>query len=240
MNMQVMERLWLAAATATALMLTAQARADDAAFTGAETVRLAAEQAVTELARHGGSKVTANAATLDPRLRLQRCVRPLRTFIAGDGQLHDVTTVSVRCEEPVRWTVYVRVAVNAELPVLSARRLLPRGSALTAEDFELRTRQVPGLGDRHLRDYQSLAGTRLRQPMAAGEMLTTDKLEQAALVRRGQQVTLLARTSAMEVRVAAVALSDGQPQQRINVQNVNTRQVVEAIVRSSELVEVPL
>jgi flagella basal body P-ring formation protein FlgA len=65
-------------------------------------------------------------------------------------------------------------------------------------------------------------------------------LEQLPLVRRGQQVTLLARSGTVEIRVNATALADGHAEQHIQVQNQNSRQIVEAVVRGNDLVEVPL
>jgi flagella basal body P-ring formation protein FlgA len=73
-----------------------------------------------------------------------------------------------------------------------------------------------------------------------GEALDADALLTAPIVHRGQQLTLLARTSGMDVRVAVVALTDGKPDERIRVQNLSSQRIVEATVRSSQLVEVPL
>ena len=44
----------------------------------------------------------------------------------------------------------------------------------------------------------------------------------------------------MEVRVAAVAMSDGRPDQRISVRNLATQRIVEAVVRSAGVAEVSL
>lgn len=223
------------------LTMTGHAATEPAAdITSAESIRVAAVKAVTVLAHASGAKVLANAAALDPRLRLHRCDTAPQGFVTGSGQLQENTTIGVRCDGPVRWTVYVRVAVSSEQSVLAARHLLPRGSELSGDDFEVVTRTVPGAGDHYINGKDAVAGLRLRLPLAAGALLSTDFVEQAPLVHRGQQVTLLARTDAMEIRVAAVALSDGRPQQRISVQNQSTHQVVEAVVRSASLVEVTL
>ena len=85
-----------------------------------------------------------------------------------------------------------------------------------------------------------LSGMRLRMPLLAGAALSIDAVEQAPVVRRGQQVTMLVRTAGIEIRAAGIAMSDGQLSERISVQNQTTRRQVEAVVRSSELVEVGL
>jgi flagella basal body P-ring formation protein FlgA len=211
-----------------------------AAITDPEEIRATAVKTVADRAQAGGIRVTATAAPLDARLRLHGCESPLQGFIAGDGQLQSSTTVGVRCESPVRWTLYVRVAISGDQPVLVARHLLPRGSELSADDFELVTRHVDGPGDRFVSSLTAVAGLRLRLPLASGAMLGVDAVEQAPIIHRGQQVTLLARTANMEIRVAAIALSDGRAQQRINVQNQSTHQTIEAVVRSATLVEVGL
>jgi flagella basal body P-ring formation protein FlgA len=239
MKMNADQRRLLGAIAATALMLCRPGHAGDAAAS-LEAIRQAAEQAVLSHSAPAGARLSANAATLDPRLQLAPCASALRGALAGDGELHDTVTVAVRCEQPVRWTVYVRVSVNTELPVLTARHLLPRGSALSAADFEFRPRLVNGLGSRYPTGPEALAGARLRLPLNAGDVLSNDMLEQLPLIRRGQQVTLMARSGTVEIRVNATALADGRAEQRIQVQNQNSRQIVEAVVRRSDLVEVPL
>jgi flagella basal body P-ring formation protein FlgA len=117
---------------------------------------------------------------------------------------------------------------------------LPRGAEPAATDFDSVRRTVPGSGADYPADPATLHGLRLKQPMAAGEFLTRSRLETAALIHRGQKVTLLARNDGIEIRVAAVALSDGRPAERIQVQNENSHQVVEAVVRDATLVEVTL
>ena len=146
----------------------------------------------------------------------------------------------MRCAGNVRWTIYVRAAISSEVNVLTARGALPRGAEPAAADFEMARRTVPGTGADYPADAAALHGLRLKLPLAAGEVLTRSKLEAAALIRRGQKVTLLARSGGIEIRVAAVALSDGRPAEHIQVQNENSRQIVEAVVRDASLVEVAL
>jgi flagella basal body P-ring formation protein FlgA len=53
-------------------------------------------------------------------------------------------------------------------------------------------------------------------------------------------VTLVVDNGGMEIRMAGKALSDGALDQRIRVENVSSRRVVEGIVRSAEIVEIRL
>jgi flagella basal body P-ring formation protein FlgA len=211
-----------------------------AAITPIEDIRTQAAAAVVALAHSAGLTISATAAPLDVRLRLQRCANALHSTVGDDWQAHEFTTVKLQCDLPVRWSIYVRVAVQSERSVLIAKRALPRGSLLQAGDFETKVKTVGGSSAHYIGDPNTLVGLRLRLPLADGAALSSDAVEQLPLIRRGQQVTLLARAAGIEIRVAALALSDGRQSERILVQNQSSHRQVDAVVRTSELVEVGL
>ncbi|MCC7462545.1 MAG: flagellar basal body P-ring formation protein FlgA [Gammaproteobacteria bacterium] len=222
-----------------ALLLWCAAPGAFAAFQDPQSVRTTAEMAVR--ARLGeASRVYATAAALDARLRLPLCTLPLVAAPAGDGTVRASVPVMVRCAGERPWSLYLVVRVESEVPVLVARCALPRGAVPAAGDFVSEMRRVPGLASHYIGDPAALAGRRMRRPIGAGEALTVDALAIAPLVRRGEQVALVARSGAVEIRVAAVALADGRPEERIRVQNTDSQRVLEGVVRGPGLVEVPL
>jgi len=227
-------------ATAIALMLLKPLHVAAAGFTDPALIRDLAEQTVRAAVGATAAQLVLKADELDPRLRLATCAAPLQAFIAGDGQLRDHTTVGVRCEAGQRWALYLGVSVSSELPVLVAQRALPREATPSAADFTLVRRRLPGLSSSYVTDPALLTGQRLRRALALGEALSTDALLSAVVVQRGQELTLVAHASGMDVRVRVVALADGRPQERIRVQNTSSHQVIEATVRSAQLVEVSL
>jgi flagella basal body P-ring formation protein FlgA len=230
-------------ATAVAMLLLRPVHAAESAYTDAAAVRAAAEQAVREAAGTAGAAgnvLNISVDTVDPRLRLAHCGSALRAFVAGDGQLRDRTTVGVRCEADNRWSIYLGVALSSEMPVLVARHAMAAGSQPVSGDFSVVTRRLPGLSSHYLSDPAQLAGQRLRRPVAMDEALNADAVALAPIVHRGQEVTLLAHGAGMDVRVTVIALGDGRPDERIRVQNPASQRIVEATVRSSQLVEVSL
>jgi flagella basal body P-ring formation protein FlgA len=205
-----------------------------------DLIRSAAEAAVRAQAGALASALQLQAAPLDARLRVAPCDRPLRAFVTSSTPVRSETTVGVRCEGSIRWTIYTSVSAQSQAKVLIARRSLPRDCEATASDFKLEERLVPGLANAYVSDPAALAGERLGKPIAAGEPLTLETLAPANLIHRGQQVTLLAHAGGFEVRMGGVALSDGHESERIKVQNQSSQRVVEGIVRSANEVEIPL
>ncbi len=210
------------------------------AITTTRSIGEAAEQVVRAQAGSDAGQLSLTLAPLDPRLRLPACDQSLQGFLTDDGQVRHQTTVGVRCAGSVRWTIYISVTVDSMAPVLVARYTLPRDAMLTGADFELQTRRVPGLASDYPANAGPLAGQRLRIAVGAGEPLSRDALALAPLVRRGQQVVILAHASGIEVRMGGVALSDGRIADHIRVQNQSSQRIIEAVVRSDSVVEAPL
>jgi flagellar basal body P-ring formation protein FlgA len=205
-----------------------------------ERISDAALAAVRAEAGVSADALKLQAAPLDARLRVASCDRHLSAFVTGSTAVHSQTTVGVRCEGAIRWTIYTSVIVQSQIKVLVARRALQRDADTIPAEFQSEDRLVPGLGSAYVSDPAALTGQRLGHPIAAGEPLTLASLAPANLVHRGQQVILLARTGGFEVRMAGVALADGQVSERIKVQNQSSQRVVEGVVRSSNEVEIPL
>jgi flagella basal body P-ring formation protein FlgA len=205
-----------------------------------DAIRATAQDTVRALAGVNASQLTLQVAPLDARLRVSACDRPLSGFVSGGSPVRYQTTVGVRCEGSIRWTVYTSVDVESQASVLVALRSMPRDTEITAADFKVETRRVPGIASAYISDPQALTGQRLGHPIASGDPLTCDTLAPANLIHRGQHVTLLAHVGDLEVRMGGVALADGHASERIKVQNDSSQRVVEGIVRSNNEVEAPL
>lgn len=205
-----------------------------------DAIQGAAESFVTSQLPPTRGKYYVSAGRLDARLRLANCGEALEVFVANNGTVQTRTTVGVRCNATGGWTVYVPVSVETEAPVLILRRALARRARIEAVDVELQTRRLPGIASNFVNDLNSLQGRRLRRALPAGSPVTTDVLDRAVLVQRGQNVTLIAATGGIEIRAQGKALADGSAHDRIRVQNVNSLKIVEGVVENGGMVRVDL
>ena len=201
-------------------------------------IQASAESYVREHLPAVDRKHFVSANRLDERLRLQACASPLETFTTASAPIGSRSTIGVRCSAPVQWTLYVPVSVEVEVPVLVLRRALARRARVTQADVEPQIRRLPGLATQFIDDVTALQGHRLKRSLPAGTALTVDVLAPDILVRRGQQVTLIAAHGPVEIRAQGLAISEGGASDRIRVQNVNSLKVVEGIVESESIVRV--
>ncbi len=187
-----------------------------------------------------GDDIRVEAGELDSRLRMNRCDVPLTGFLPNGMGNGNRLVVGVRCEGSQPWKLYVPVRIARYADVLVVTRSLPRGHLLTAEDLRTERRDLSS----HLKTYAGslgeLPGRRLKRPVLAGTPITHNLVDAERIVRRGQKVTLVVDDGGMEIRMAGRALSDGALDQRIRVENVSSRRVVEGVVRSAEVVEIRL
>jgi flagella basal body P-ring formation protein FlgA len=204
-----------------------------------DAVRAAAQDYVLlQVPKQRPGSVQANVGALDSRLRLVTCTAPLKALLPPGATFRARMTVAVSCTGPVIWTVYVPVSIETQTSVLVLRHAAARGARLTAQDVELQTRTLTGAGDDYLTDLAELDGRTLKRPLGAGAAVTAEAMIADALVKRGQQVTLLAAAGGMEVRARGVAMSDAPVAGRIKAQNLSSGRIVEGVVETADVIRI--
>jgi flagellar basal body P-ring formation protein FlgA len=183
-------------------------------------------------------RVTPRAGQLDPRLALPRCDAPLEGFLGAGTAIGSRTIVGVRCSGSGPWKVYVPVDLVEMRPIVVARRALPRGHVLSADDLVLEERDVARINGGFIASRDDVVGHRLKRQLVSGSVLAPSALETQVVVKRGQSVTLVVASDSLSIRMAGKALMDGAVDQRIRVENTVSHRIVEGVVRSPEYVEV--
>lgn len=176
---------------------------------------------------------------LDPRLRLAPCAKPLHAFLPPGSRLPGNTTVGVSCGGASPWTLYVPAKAKVMNEVVVLRRLVTRDTPITADDVGLELREIETAAE-YIRDPAQVMGKLAKRPLAANTVLTPAMLSTPRLVRRGQQVVLVAATPGMDVRVQGIALDEGGAGDLIKVRNVSSKRVVEATVIEAGVAQVAM
>jgi flagella basal body P-ring formation protein FlgA len=223
------------------LACSAAALAESAAVQSLAKVTEAAKTAVLAIVQQtAGPDAEANVEAIapDPRLRLPACLSPLRAMVPVSQASQGRQLVEVACDSGARWRVNIATRVSVERVVMVARRPLPRGAAFMSDDFSLVRQVQSGTAADRVQSADNLDDRRLRRPVTAGTVLTYDMLEPELVIRRGQTVVLLARTGEFEIRSDGLAMQDARPGDRLRVQNLSSRRVVEGIAATDATVSV--
>ena len=185
-----------------------------AAFQPVDTIKAAAL---------GALPVGADAdATLDPALRLPRCGAALVARVQGSN------SVEVGC--PDGWRLFVPVRVRRSQTVLVLSRGIAPGETITADAFVPETRDASRIVGAAVADPAQAVGRVARRTLSAGAVLSATDLVAQRLIRRGDNVALVSRRGGVEVRVVGKALGDAGESERVTVENLSSRRVVQGVV----------
>jgi len=165
-------------------------------------------------------------ALVDAGLRLPACPQPLQARATG------TSTTEVTCPQAGGWRLFVPVKVRREQPVLVLGRGIAAGETLTAADISIVRRDTARIAGAVLSDPQRAIGQVARRTLAAGSLLSAGDLVAQRVIRRGDSVALVARRGGVEVRMAGRALGDAGEHERVSVENLSSRKVLQGVVNT--------
>jgi flagella basal body P-ring formation protein FlgA len=180
---------------------------------------------IAEAARAAAAATTAGdieAVAVDERLKLARCAQPLETKLEraverGRG------TVTVSCNGPTPWRLFVPVRASNDATVLVLARNMQPGEVLTAADVAAARRSSASLPYDYVTEGTDVVGLTLRRTQAAGSVLTTAALQAPEVVQRGELVTLTAGDGPIAVKSEGIALEGARLRQRLKVRSASGR-----------------
>lgn len=211
-----------------------------AALQSHESIRAEARDYTLQQLHGKGEDHQVNVGRLDSRLRLSRCSEKLEAFSPPGRSNSRKQTVGVRCSGTEPWTLYVPVTISIRKKIIVARRELPRGSIISGEDIRLEERDVARLHKGYLETPEQIIGHTLKRSLHQDDVITPGQLLVPHTVKRGSQVTILAKVGSLQVRMAGKALANGSKGEQIRVLNNSSKRQVEATVVAPGIVEVSM
>jgi len=135
-----------------------------------------------------------------------------------------------------RWYVPVRVRWWSNAVV--AKSDLPTRTLLTKSVLIQKRVNIAGHAGAWWKDIHELVGTRLTRPLKAGQTIFSSYVKRPRLLSRGDRVTMLAGFAGLEVRASGKMLSSAGLGDRVRVQNIKSKKIIEAVVVDAGTVRV--
>lgn len=181
-------------------------------------------------------RVSIRPGAVDPRLNLAACP-VLEPFLPAGSRLWGQSVVGVRCNGPVRWTIYVPVGVEVIADVVYAARPLAQGETVSRGDITLQRADLAQLPAGALAEPEGAIGKTLTSSIGSGQILRKDLLRAPLVVQQGQTVRLLAQGRGFRVTSEGKALAAAAVGQVVQVRTYSG-QIVSGIARPDAIVEV--
>ena len=117
------------------------------------------------------------------------------------------------------------VAVLADASSLVAAEVIPAGDGVTAANAELRDGDSPEV-------YDLYAGREVRRTVYAGQPITFENTRSARLVTRNQVVMIKFISGPLEISTSGRAMGDAALNETVSVLNLQSRQMVQGVVKA--------
>jgi len=148
------------------------------------------------------------------------------SLIAEQGKGRDVR----------RW--YVPVKLHWWANVVTVRQELPVRSLLQASMLQVERKDIAGHIGAFWISEGDLQGMRLTRPLHADDVIFSHMVKRPPLIQRGDRITILAGNATFSVRAEGKAMKAANMGERILVQNMRSKQRVQAIVVDAHTVQV--
>ncbi len=173
------------------------------------------------------AQADVKAGTIDERLPLTRCEDALTISLPTRMEIRRNTTVYLKCEGEKSWDLYLPVRVSIQKPYVTVAVPVAKGDILSEPMLTLAYQDQTLIRGDYLTDPTALIGVRSKRELKPGQPI---RLTQVCVVCKGDQVTLSAENSSMQIKTMARALQDGSFGDMIRLVNTRSGRTVQGQV----------
>ena len=175
-----------------------------------------------------------------PHLSKQSCLSPILLELNRAPISQNQLTLSLQCKDQASWRFYVSIEFNLYADIVKTQHNIRRGQIIQAEDIRLSETLINRTHYSHYTKIAEVIGMVAKRSIRAESGIQPGHLSPPMLIKRGDDVIILASNSAISVKMNGTALSDGTLGQQISVKNSQSKRVVKAMVSERGLVKIVL
>ncbi len=204
-----------------------------------DTLKSIVENYINEKTQDIDGEVRFTVTPLDRRLRLSNCSANLSVFLPAGRRLEGHSTIGVKCTNPAKyWTVFLSAKIEIYRQVVVTTRPIERGKIISTSDLTTQKQEVSTLRASYYINPEHVVGKVAARRMAMGVPISSAAIFSPPLVKRGEQVTIIATLNTLEIRMSGQALANGKEGDVIKVKNLNSNRIIEGKVSKAGTVQV--
>jgi len=204
------------------------------------SIQMQAEAFLSEYPYNSPYAADFELSSLDSRLNLKPCTSALNIRFTHVDKNMGNTSLTIRCEQPVKWQIHLPVRVNVYDDVLVSKTPLAKGQTIDPSYLIYRKENISRLNQGFFRRTDPLDKLEVKRNLRAQTVLTPAMLKPRLLVKSGQKVTITLDFKGMQIKSSGRALHSASLGQVIKVRNTQTNKVVEGVVSAEGQIRVSL
>ena len=121
--------------------------------------------------------------------------------------------------------------------VVNTTKRLTRNDIIASDDIAAKRQDISMLDAGRIQDPKQAIGQKLKTSLPAGAILYAQVLDAPTLVNRGERVTIMAKSQAIQITAPGEARNSGALGEMVRVKNLTSRREIQARVLSAGVVE---
>jgi len=217
------------------LLLPSQLIAGD--YHSLQSIKTAVHQFVDAKINHY-QHYTIKVRNLDSRLKLAKCSQPLELDNNNKTIKTGIISINVSCKGDHRWSLHNSVQITLYKYALTLNQALKRHTLILKQHTTLEKYSSNKLRQGYFTDYQQIKGQQTQRTLKAGIVLQPTHLTQPKLVKKGDQVSIIAHAAQVKIQMYGEALKSGYLGQQISVRNLNSKKVIKGTITAVGVVSI--
>lgn len=138
--------------------------------------------------------------------------------------------LTLNCADTPGWNVKVNVETTIFVPAVFAQTVIERGDTISAGQLKVEDLDISKARRGFFHDIDEVTGKGAKRRLRANQLISPNLLAKPLLVRRGQQVKMIANHGGIAAATLGEALEHGEQGEVIRVKNLRSEKIVEARV----------
>jgi len=201
---------------------------------------IALDYLTSQVKQTHGPDTEITLSAMDRRLRLIQCSESPSAFLSPGTKLQGKLSIGIRCNGKKPWTVYISAHIKNFADIIAAAYPLTRGTEISSADVITIRQDLSLLRGRYFKKTNNLIGKILKRNMSSGQAFSANFVKPQLLIRRGDEVTILASMGGLRVRVKGQALHDAARGDRVRVRNKQSKRIIQGTVVNFGVVNVQM
>lgn len=175
---------------------------------------------------------------MDSRITFAPCDQALVLHRNSSQRIPGRALVKVSCTSPTPWSIFVPATVSWHQEVIVSTNNIDRGQIINSSDIKQQRLHITRVTGQLMSDRSQVVGKVATRRIMANKLLDTRYLRTADAVRKGDSVTVIARSGNIAIKVEGIAMANGQKGEQVRVRNNSSQRVVKARIIDIGVVEV--
>ncbi len=175
---------------------------------------------------------------LDSRLKLPKCSIPIEAYSRKATLKAGILSIGIRCKGDHPWGLYNSAKLSIYKSVLVLTQSLSRHTLVTIDHVTNERRPSNKLSRGFFTHFTQINGSISARNLQAGSILRPSQIITQKLIKKGDKVTISAKSKSFKIHMSGHALMGGRLGDTIRVKNSKSKKIVEGTITAAGVISV--